>query len=160
MRACTGQYLDLLAGLITSSQCYIPMLLCPVALCTAKRTDIQNILTHHFTPLSTKFEDDLYERYVSRLKRLLALADQLAPFPRLQEEVAFCINGHDILPTSRAISTSFNNMTFLQQQVLRLKGYTEETFYQMLDDCPDQASVKLKCIITKVRSRAGQRPAT
>lgn len=140
-----------LSSLITSCQPYIPTFSEHVLDSAAPREAIQNILDHHFAPLSTQFDDNFYETYIFRMKKLSALANQLTPLPVLQQNLAFCMKTHNMQLTDSAITTRFHNLCCLQHNVMERKMFTEVSFYEMLDSIPEKAEAQLKCIMREVR---------
>lgn len=149
-RTCTGAYLLQLSALVTCCQSHVPTFPGPLALFRIRREVIPMILTQHFTALPTTFDDSFFTRYVLRLKELLTLVKHLACLPHLQRQVALCIDIHDILPSSSAITTSLRNLCCLQEEVNKLIRSTETMFFMILDSYPNQAEVQLKSLMREV----------
>lgn len=151
VRTCMANELSQLSALIASCQPYIPTFAEHVLDSAAPRKGIQDILDHHFALLSTKFEDQVYEAYIFRIKQLSALANQLTPLPGLQQKVAFCMKTHNMRSTDNVITTRFHILCCLQRNVIERKTFTEVAFHEMLDSIPEKAEAQLKYIMREVR---------
>lgn len=148
VKSCTARYLLQLATMVTCCQSHIPALPGPLALPTASREDIQNILIQHFTTLSTTF-NAFYTEYVLQMKQCLALANYLTPLPHLQHQVTLCNNMHDTLPPADTIIATFKILCCLRDELIKLNSETFTTFCGMLDKFPKRAEAKLNSIMMR-----------
>lgn len=151
VRTCIATHLSQLSTIITSCRHYIPPLSAQLALTVGNRKDLERILGPHFRPLATKFDDQFYGNYLSRIKQLLALGNQLTPVPVLHNKVILCLQRHNATPVNSVVILAlFHNFCLLQEYVLDLKNLTETVLYEALDKYPSQSEVELRSMMREV----------
>lgn len=144
-----SRWLCQLAALIEGCQHYIPNLSAHLLNNVEDRDAIKTLL-HQYAALSSKFDDGFYQNYTVRLKQLLALEHHLTPLPILQSNIFLALERHNSLPADNVLLTTFQNMCYLQAEVVCLKKLTETTFYGILDKYPSRTEAQLRLMVKEV----------
>lgn len=147
VRSCTATILKELSLLITSCQHFLPTLSASIVV---NKKIVDRILGQNFVALSTNFDDQFYLQHMSRMKKLLALENNLTPLIVLKNKFSVCIKRHDTLPSDSVFTTICHNLCYLQIKVFQLRNSVEGIFYQVLDSEPDKTEAKLRSMMREV----------